>query len=249
MENIRELQDVDVLVIEGDGKISGDAGYGTPIKRRLRERGISSKIVPLKENVASLEELLTKPVIISGGMTEVTSEEGWMVKARQWCKHLVQGNKDRPMERRVPVLGICFGAQLIAEAYQPGSVHYLDTPEIGTSTITLGLKEHWLFESITSPFDAFAFHYNQIKNNNVLAISTHKIEQNEFLQAFEIPGTSCFGVQFHPELVHEEMKALFLFYKDLIKDLGFDASKVIERLPNGINNSTILHNFCARFVK
>ncbi|MFX0099232.1 MAG: type 1 glutamine amidotransferase [Candidatus Hodarchaeota archaeon] len=246
MVNFQDLDDIDVIIIEGDGKIDDDAGYGTPIMRRLESHGISSNIVPLKENIEKLNQIPPKPLFISGGMTEVTSDKPWMKRARQWCKGLIEGNKDQPGEKQVPLLGICFGAQLIAEAFEPGSVHYLDTPEIGSSTITLDIADHWLFESISSPFDAFAFHYNQIKNRNVVPISTHKIEQNEFLQAFEIPGVPCFGVQFHPEFRFSEMERLFLYYEDLIKDLGFNSSNIIQDLPRTIDNSIILKNFYSR---
>ncbi|MBD3187542.1 hypothetical protein GF325_11975 [Candidatus Bathyarchaeota archaeon] len=233
------------LILEADGTIDGTNGYGTPIRRRLGDLGISSAMISLEARANELNdaiESISCPLIISGGMTQVTSSKSWMEDARNAISSLIQLNLERDASSRVPILGICFGAQLIAEAHDPGSVQYLDTPEIGSSEITLNASSHPLFRSINSQFTAYAFHYNQIWSDDVHALSIHHLEGNRFLQAFEIKDAASYGVQFHPEFTLLEMTDLFMHYSGLIEDLGFSSQEIIESLPR-VDNSILIQNF------
>ena len=62
----------DVIILEADGRIDGTNGYGYPIQERYKEFNIKTSKFNLKKNFDKLEELPAKPILISGGMTEVT---------------------------------------------------------------------------------------------------------------------------------------------------------------------------------
>ncbi len=230
-----------VVIIEADGKIDDLNGYGTPIFRRLREMGIGAKIIPLENNADILKQLPPRPLIFSGGMTEVTADVDWIIQAKEIIQDIIKQNQrgDGP---KYPMFGICFGAQLIAEAYSPGSVSFLEDPEIGVSRIELS-HQHELFKGFKNSFDAYSFHYNQIWSEDLHPISISYHKGHRFLQSFEIPDAMTYGVQFHPEFKYEEIIMLFRFYKKLIAELGFNIQPVIESLPELSNNWTILENF------
>jgi GMP synthase (glutamine-hydrolysing) len=158
----------------------------------------------------------------------------------------MKANRKTKEEEQTPILGICFGAQIITESFHRGSVFFLDEPEIGYSNITIHSPNHFLFDNLPTNFDAYAFHYNQIQSEDITIISKHKMENTYFVQAFEISDTSCYGVQFHPEFVYEEMKALLQRYRRLISNLNLRVKPIIENLPI-LDNSIILKNFVEEF--
>ena len=241
MFNREELTKTDIIILEADGKIDEkNNGYGYPIKNRLAEMDIDSKIISLIDNSNHLDELPIKPLIFSGGMTEVTKNVDWINQSKNFIKKKIEESKNN---KGIPIFGICFGAQLIAETYKKGSVMYLDTPEIGISKIILNKTNHKLFKGFKKEFDAYSFHYNQIKTKDFSILSSTKIIHNEFIQVFEIPNTAIFGVQFHPEFKINEIKTLIRTYKDLVRNLGHDINNIIEKLPEIENNWQILKNF------
>jgi GMP synthase-like glutamine amidotransferase len=175
-------------------------------------------------------------------MTEVTADIEWINELKDFISEIIDRNQGAQTQVQ-PIFGICFGAQIIAECRYHGSVTFLEDPEFGISRIKLTDSSHRLFKGMASQFDAYSFHYNQIWSDEVYAISTHNYMDHEFLQAFEVPSASVFGVQFHPEFKHDQMIRLFEMYKDLISDFGFDLQPIIETLPKLEGNAILLKNF------
>ncbi|MFX1252186.1 MAG: type 1 glutamine amidotransferase [Promethearchaeota archaeon] len=240
----KDLHNAHVIVLEADGKVDSQHGYGYLIAKRLTEFKINAALVSIVENAQILETLPPKPLILSGGMTEVTADIDWIVKTKAFFRERIKFNQEVEKKNRLPTFGICFGAQLLVESYSKGSVKYLDDPEIGITDVPLKVPSHPIFQGYEKQFKGYTFHYNQIKTQKVSVLSSHVHKGHHFIQAFEIPDSSCFGVQFHPELNYEEMKTLLHTYKDLIKNLGLDVDPIIRTLPKIPANSVILKNFC-----
>jgi GMP synthase (glutamine-hydrolysing) len=235
--------EADIIILEADGLIDETHGYGFSILKRLNEFDLKPALVSIVDNAEVLYQLPKKPLIISGGMTEVTADVEWVTETKKFVSEVVMTNKNHNLNNRTPILGICFGAQLISEALFPGSVTYLDDPEIGISSITLDLPDHNLFHGLQKTFDAYSFHFNQIKPSGMKSISSHNHMGHQFLQAFEIPNASVFVVQFHPEFKQNEMKKLLETYRELISELGFDVGPIIDDLPEITDTPLILRNF------
>ena len=237
------LETAEVIVLEADGSIGGGQGYGTPIIRRLSELGITAAKVRLEDGRSAINGLPPIPLIISGGMTEVTSDVGWLNDAKEFVKQRMDANRNSDPGRRVPVLGICFGAQLIAECYHPGSVLYLDDPEIGVTGVPLEDPGHPLFDGYGERLRAYTFHYNQICSEELTALSTHSFKGHRFLQAFELPEAHFYGVQFHPDFIFPEFYLLLETYGGLMEELGLAARKIISSLGEIPSNARLLLNF------
>ena len=72
------------------------------IARRVREAGVYSEVAPFNRAVEAFERLQPKGIILSGGPASVTTEQS--PRAPQFL-----------FEAGVPMLGICYGQQLMAE--------------------------------------------------------------------------------------------------------------------------------------
>ncbi len=242
MDPSNNLEEIDIIILQADGLIDEKNGYGYPIQNRLNELEITSQIVDIAHNTDILNDLPLKPLIISGGMTEVTSDIDWIIELKSFVRNVIRDNKKNKKQNQ-PVFGICFGAQIIAECYSEGSVLYLEDPEIGISTISLATPDHPIFKEFEREFPAYSFHYNQIWSEDVTILSDHHHKGHHFIQAFEVPNGKALGVQFHPEFKQNEMLKLYQTYEVLIGDLGFDLRPVIESLPPVSGNHLVLRNF------
>jgi GMP synthase-like glutamine amidotransferase len=235
-------KEAEVLILEADGQIDEVNGYGYPISQKLSSFGVNAEIVPVAENTAILSELPTRPLILSGGMTEVTANIDWIKDLKNFIAEIIKRNQESS-DNPQPILGICFGAQIIAECYRKDSVRFLEDPEFGSSRIVLEEIDHPIFKGFNNEFDAYSFHYNQIWSEDLRILSKHNHMGHEFLQAFEVPEATAIGVQFHPEFTHKQMIKLFETYRKLILDFGFDLQPIIEGLENIEGNEYLLRNF------
>lgn len=236
----------DVVILEADGSAGSGRGYGCSISERLIELGYTCSIISLEEKGAVMEELPPRPVIISGGMTEVTSNIDWVTGTRNLVRKRLEHNKSLPPYERYPVLGICFGAQIIAESYRQNSVTCMENPQIGVSRIRLNDKEHPLFQNYSSEFEAYSFHYNQISIHDpkVNLISVHRFAEKKYVQAFAVEESSCYGVQFHPEFSYEEYLALLAHYEDFLQHrFGLEIDRIRQNLQPIKSNRQIFKNY------
>jgi GMP synthase-like glutamine amidotransferase len=104
----------------------------------------------------------------------------------------------RAMNLRVPILGICLGCQIIADAL--GGIVSVSSFELGWIKITLtteGLGNP-LFRNVPMSFYAFERHRDEVSYLPPGAIRLAKSDSCE-IQAFQYQDKPIWGVQFHPE--------------------------------------------------
>jgi GMP synthase (glutamine-hydrolysing) len=174
------------------------AQYAQLIARRVREAHVYSAIVPHTVTAAELEELAPAGLIFSGGPKSV-HEPG------------APGIDPGVYELGIPILGICYGAQLLArdlggEVAKTGRGEYgrtdLHVSEHGTLFTDGDHQQVWMshFDTITAP----------PRGAVVLASSPETPAA-----AFEDTDRQIFGVQYHPEVIHtprgQELLERFLF--------------------------------------
>lgn len=159
--------------------------YTQLIARRIRELNVYCEIKPFTETQSLAPEV--QGVIISGSPASVKDSQ---------APHL---NLEH-IRGRVPLLGICYGAQFMA-LQDGGSVEAADSREYGRAYLRKMEAEHGLFKDIERDSQVWMSHGDTIlklpEHYEVIA-STEEVE----LAAYHIQGEATFGIQFHPEVYH-----------------------------------------------
>jgi GMP synthase (glutamine-hydrolysing) len=124
----------------------------------------------------------------------------------------------RFLDAGTPVLGVCLGAQLIAQA-AGADVGPARTPEIGWLPVELTAQamDDPVFDSVPERFDAFQWHHYAFE---VPSGATELARSTVCSQAYRLDG-NAWGVQFHPEVTREQVHS-WLEEKD-DADVDWDA--------------------------
>ena len=199
------------------------------IARRVRDLGVYSEIVPYDVSIDKIKEMNPSGIILSGGPSSVYEKGAPLVD-------------EKIFELGIPILGICYGLQLIGKVF--GKVENHQIKEYGKTILEvhkngdllkgLGKKEQvWMShgDSITSlpEFDILA---------TTGSCKVAAAENNE---------KKIYGVQFHPEVVHtlkgNQILKNFIFdickaKKDFnMKDLK---NKLIEEIKETVGENEVL---------
>jgi GMP synthase (glutamine-hydrolysing) len=140
-----------------------------------------------------------KGVVIAGSHAMVTQDLDWSLAMEAWVPKLIQA--------QIPLLGICYGHQLIARAMGGVVDFHPKGIEIGTTDIDCldsGDKDP-LFRDLPKQFKAHVCHFQSVIKlpDSAVILTKNRFEPHH---AFRI-GKSAWGVQFHPEYDISIMKA------------------------------------------
>ena len=180
--------------------------YTQLIARRVRELHIYSEIVPYNK-VPAIDETV-KAVILSGSPFSVTDE-------RALVPDLI------PIIGRVPVLGVCYGAQYLAHHYG-GRVEASEKREYGKAIITRRYTDDELFTGINHDSQVWMSHGDTIAavpEQFELLAGTEHVDVAAYRSksgAFDRP---VYGIQFHPEVTHS-LDGKLLLHNFLINIAG-----------------------------
>ena len=163
------------------------AQYAQLIARRVRECEVYSEIVPAAITAAEIAARRPAGVILSGGPASVH------VEGAPRLDPAVYG-------LGVPMLGICYGAQLIAEQ-SGGSVGPNEKGEYGRAEMTLAGDGGLLLTGLPSPQPVWMSHFDAIAQPPPGGTVTASTEASP-VAAFEDADRGLYGVQFHPEVEH-----------------------------------------------
>ena len=148
-------------------------------------------------------------VVISGSRSSVYWDEEWIPPLIDWTAEAA--------ERGIPVLGVCYGHQVLAEALG-GRVAGMDDFEIGYNRVEhLGNDD--LFADVDEEFTVFTTHGDAVVE---LPPGAKLLAENEFgVHAFR--KGNAWGVQFHPEYDTETARTVAEGKRERIGDAKVDA--------------------------
>jgi GMP synthase (glutamine-hydrolysing) len=179
------------------------AQYAQLIARRVREAHVYSEIVPHTIRSDDLAARRPSAIILSGGPKSVHDAGAPALDPQVW-------------ELGVPILGICYGAQLVARDLG-GLVEGGGTGEYGRTVAKLtsdGPAPSPLFAAIPPSFECWMSHFSRIAAAPAGFRVTASTEGSP-VAALEDPDRRIYGVQFHPEVVHtkggQEILKAFLY--------------------------------------
>ena len=171
------------------------------IGRRLREAGVFCEIYPYNKMPAT--DASVKGVILSGSPCSVRDKNAPQVEIPGQARNEGNGTRNEGNgarnEGRIPVLGICYGAQYLAWT-RGGCVEASDSREYGRAMLTV-TKKSLLFEGVSEKSQVWMSHGDTIsklpEGAEVIA-STEDVEN----AAYQFKGEPTYAVQFHPEVYH-----------------------------------------------
>jgi GMP synthase (glutamine-hydrolysing) len=160
--------------------------YTQLIARRVREQAVYCQIVPPWVETARVRELAPRALILSGGPGSVREADA------------PPFNEDL-LELGVPILGICYGEQLLVEHFG-GRVEPATEREYGRADLEVTGSDDLLW-GIESPTVVWMSHGDRVaelpEGFRVLGTS-----RNSPFAAIRHPERPIFGLQFHPEVAH-----------------------------------------------
>jgi GMP synthase (glutamine-hydrolysing) len=164
------------------------AQYAQLIARRVRECHVYSEIVPWNTPVAELLARRPSAVILSGGPKSVYSPGAPQVDPALF-------------DAGIPVLGICYGHQVMAQALG-GTVEETNTAEYGATKLSV-TNPGALFDGLPIEQQVWMSHGDAVSAAPPGFEVTARTPSTP-VAAFEDRDRRLFGVQFHPEVLHTE---------------------------------------------
>jgi GMP synthase (glutamine-hydrolysing) len=156
------------------------------IARRVRELNVYSELLPHDTTLSELERRGVAAVILSGGPNSVYDADAPRADPSIWSG-------------RLPVLGICYGAQLMAHELG-GEVASASKREYGPATVTI-TTEDGLFGGMAREQPVWMSHGDSITRLPGGFHSTAQTDSTPFA-GLEAPDRNLYGIQFHPEVAH-----------------------------------------------
>lgn len=213
--------------------------YNQLISRRIREMRVYSEIIPYHAQTDWTDPNI-KGIILSGGPNSVYDQDAPALN-------------DAIFSAGVPVLGICYGMQLLMQFFG-GRVAASHTREYGRSSIKIA-DQTLLLDGVGSPSVVWMSHGDRVEEVPEGFAITAKTDTA--IAAVENPEQSLYGVQFHLEVTHTEegetMLRNFIFgiceakpdwdLSDFIQSTitslrqEIDQEKVILGLSGGVDSS------------
>ena len=180
---------VDTQGDDGQGSVlvlDFGAQYAQLIARRVREAHVHSEIVPRDISAEEIKERRPLGLILSGGPASVYEENAYRMDSSI-------------LELGIPILGICYGHQLLADL-AGGEVANTGDAEYGNTSLELTAASV-LLEGFSSEESVWMSHRDQVVEvpDGFSGVATSK---GALVAAMEDPLRGLYGVQFHPEVAH-----------------------------------------------
>ena len=187
------------------------AQYAQLIARRVREARVYSEIVSHRITADEVERRRPAAIILSGGPKSVHVGGAPSLDPRIY-------------ELGIPILGICYGCQLVAQQLG-GTVARGDKGEYGRTRIRR-IGASTLLDSLPASFDVWMSHFDAVSaappGFRVVAST-----EDAPMAAIEDAARRIYAVQYHPEVMHTEHGQILL-HRFLHELAGIDASWTME---------------------
>jgi len=162
--------------------------YAQLIARRVRENKVFSKIIPYNTPAEEIASLSPKGLILSGGPASATEKKSPYPDKKIF-------------KLGIPILGICYGMQVITEILG-GRVQHTRRREYGKTELFIDDNRD-LFSHLPGNLTCWASHGDYVKKLPPgFSIAAHT--QNSPIAAISNKKKKIFAVQFHPEVTHTE---------------------------------------------
>ena len=190
-----------VIVLDFGGQ------YNQLVARRVRECNVYCEIYSYKTDIDKIKAMNPKGIILTGGPNSCYEAD-----SPTYTKEL--------FELGVPVLGLCYGAQLMMHVLG-GEVKSAPVREYGKTEVLVDKKSSLIFENVSSPTICWMSHFDYISQTAPgFEISAHTADCP--VAAAEDEARNLYAIQFHPKVLHtvEGTKMINNFVKNVCRCAG-----------------------------
>ncbi|WFG98754.1 glutamine-hydrolyzing GMP synthase [Spiroplasma citri] len=172
--------------------------YTQLIARRIRHLEVYCEVWPYNTTLEKIKTTPMKGIILSGGPASVYAEDAFLIDKKLF-------------ELEVPILGICYGMQLISHLHG-GTVQRATKQEFGFSELIIDNQED-LFAKVPIKSQVWMSHADHIE---IMPTDFIQIAHSEnSISAIKHLEKKIYGLQFHPEVTHtligEQLLSNFVF--------------------------------------
>lgn len=175
-----QSQDYDKIIVLDYG-----SQYNQLITRRIREFGVYSELEPHTITAAEVRKIAPKGIIFSGGPNSVY-DDGAL------------GVDDEIFQLGIPILGVCYGMQLMAQRLG-GDVEPAADREYGKTDITVTDSSAKLFQDLPTTQTVWMSHGDLVKKAPA-GFRVTATSQNCPISAMDDDDRKFYGIQFHAEV-------------------------------------------------
>jgi len=180
-------------------------------------------------------------VVVGGSPASAFDPDDWIHRLAQRIREWA--------DARVPLLGICFGHQLIARALGGRVIRNPRGWEVANGTVDLTPEGRGdpLFDGLPSPLEVMQTHWDIVAGlpQGAECLATSPLCP---IQSFRI-GPSIRTVQFHPEYTVDHMRFVMLPRRDRLESAGIDVKAKLATLRPVPDSQKVLVNFETHFVE
>lgn len=175
--------------------------------------------------------------LVTGSPAMVSDREPWSERTAGWLKEAVNAG--------LPVLGVCYGHQLLAHALGGKVDYHPQGREIGTWQVALHpeAQDDHLFRDFPEAFQAHLTHAQSVlqlpEGAQLLASTSY-----EPCQAFRV-GNQAWGLQFHPEFSAEVMREYVETFAPKLREEGKNPEELLAAIGETPVATRLLERFAA----
>lgn len=184
-----------VIVIDFGGQ------YNQLVARRVRECNVYCEIYSYRTDIEQIRKMNPKGIILTGGPNSCFEADS------PTCSREL-------FELGIPVLGLCYGAQLMMHVLG-GTVEHAPVREYGKTEVTISVDSP-VFENVSRKTVCWMSHFDYIKEPAPgFTVTAHTADCP--VAAAEDSCKKLYAIQFHPEVLHtsEGTKMLYNFVRNI----------------------------------
>ena len=200
----------------------------------LKEELFITKSLHLEEDLIDLGQI--RAIIVTGSPAYITDEASWNFIAANYIKEAHQLG--------IPILGVCYGHQLLAWTFG-GKVDFnANGRSIGTIQINLTelAKRDHLFKVLPERFSVHVSHQQSVVKLPADAVKLAS-GRSGIVQAFRL-GNRTWGVQFHPEFSKRIMQKYIDERRITIEEEGLDPVRLSSQVSDTPRSAYLFRKFC-----
>ncbi len=228
----------DIIIVKlGDTSSATQTASGDFEHWIMREMKAAAKVVDPRagDTLPNPQEVIG--AVVTGSHAMVTQKQDWSEQTARWLVKAVK--------KEVPVLGICYGHQLLAHAHGGLVDYHPQGMEIGTvpMQLTQAATEDPLLRGLPPSFPAQTVHAQSVLRlpHGAVLLARNDFEPHH---AFRL-GPCAWGVQFHPEFDEMAIREYLRRQSPLLKEQQRDPEQLEANVTATPDASSILARFAA----